>query len=103
MAHCRDCNQDMLYATDCSFNRAIIYPDGVTLPSIPFIDNYGDGCWDCGIADGNHHHPDCEAERCPRHGDQLISCGCGGKATEAPVSHPEAVRAVEDMLGLEVS
>lgn len=91
----------MLYADGCSPNRVIAFPDGATLPAIPFVDNYGDGCWDCGIQGGNHHHPGCEGERCPRHGGQLISCGCGGKSTESPVAYPEAIRAVEDMLGLE--
>lgn len=83
MALCRDCNQDMLYALGCSADRPIKYPDGTELPARPFADDYGDGCWDCGIADGNTHHPGCEMERCPRCGGQLIDCGCLDKGREA--------------------
>lgn len=70
----------MLYAVGCSPNRVIVYPDGKELPARPFVDQYGDGCWDCGVSDGNTHHNGCEIERCPRCRGQLIDCGCLDKA-----------------------
>lgn len=35
-------------------------------------------CHDCGILNkpGNVHHVNCDMERCPKCGDQLISCDC---------------------------
>lgn len=33
-------------------------------------------CHDCNIENGGVHHPGCNAERCPKCGGQLISCGC---------------------------
>jgi hypothetical protein len=32
-------------------------------------------CTDCGAAPGEHHRPDCDIERCPYCGGQLIVCG----------------------------
>jgi hypothetical protein len=36
----------------------------------------GDRCYDCAVANSGYHHPGCDAERCPKCGGQLISCGC---------------------------
>ncbi|MGI4943964.1 MAG: hypothetical protein ACRYHQ_25970, partial [Janthinobacterium lividum] len=33
-------------------------------------------CGDCGVIRGGLHHLGCDVERCPRCGDQLITCEC---------------------------
>jgi hypothetical protein len=33
-------------------------------------------CYRCGVAPGELHAPDCEVERCPYCGGQLVSCEC---------------------------
>ena len=76
MAVCEWCELEMTDATtvDCTGNREVEYPDGETLPAVPYDGD--DRCHDCYIAPGGYHHPGCDMERCPRCGGQLISCGC---------------------------
>lgn len=66
----------MLEVSDCSENREVEYPDGLKLPSVPYEDEEGLSCHDCGVIHGNYHHPGCDMEICPRCEGQLISCGC---------------------------
>lgn len=51
-------------------------------------------CGDCGAEPGAFHVPGCDVERCPRCGDQSISCDCvyemnGMKREELKEKHPE--------------
>lgn len=74
MARCSWCNLEMQTADDCPENRTVTFPDGSELLSIPYE---GTGrCHDCGIKEGNYHHPGCDNEICPRCEGQLISCSC---------------------------
>ena len=79
MAICKRCNKDMLddEVKTCDKNRFIKYSDGLKLPTSDYHFNERTGrCHDCGIKHGGKHHLCCDVERCPRCGDQLISCGC---------------------------
>ena len=33
-------------------------------------------CHDCGITNGQYHTPGCDVERCPKCGNQAITCDC---------------------------
>jgi len=35
-----------------------------------------DHCHDCNVRKGQFHVPGCDMEKCPRCGEQLISCSC---------------------------
>ena len=75
MAICTYCEQEMLEADGCSL-AVVDYPDGGSLPSIPYSDYSSGRCHNCNVLPGQYHHPGCDMEICPRCGGQLISCGC---------------------------
>lgn len=76
MATCDWCIQEMTdkAVVTCAGNTEVEFPDGTTLPPIPYP--YDNPCHDCGIHTGGFHHPGCDVERCPKCQGQLISCGC---------------------------
>lgn len=76
MAKCNICSQEMKIADSCTFN-GIRINGRIYLRDAAYFDK-SVRCHDCGIVnkDGNVHHYGCDMERCPRCGNQLISCGC---------------------------
>ena len=82
MSVCKHCNQEMMdfeNVTGCTL-KTVSFPDGKDEASIPYHhksdEKWFDRCHDCNAARGQYHHPGCDMERCPRCGEQLISCGC---------------------------
>ena len=78
MAKCNWCHQEMTdrNTVDCIANLTVEFPDGTNMPSVLYTAAHPGRCHDCNIITGNHHHPGCDMEVCPRCGGQLISCGC---------------------------
>jgi hypothetical protein len=83
MGICISCQKEMMDVSimTCEGNTAIEYPDGSDLPKIPFNPKElhlptWHRCPDCNVAPGGHHHSNCDYEKCPKCGGQLISCDC---------------------------
>lgn len=50
--------------------------------------NFADNpCHDCVAIKGEYHAPGCDGERCPKCGEQFISCGCGKNTQELTSNH----------------
>jgi len=77
-AKCEICGRVMLTADGCSVSHLII--DGKRYKRIragayndfdPYMEP-NDRCHDCGAKAGHFHHWNCDAEKCPKCGEQLI-------------------------------
>lgn len=82
MAKCECCKREMLTAEGCAIGEihigGKIYPRikcGAENDLIPNMQK-GERCHDCGASVGYFHHWNCDAERCPACGEQLLSCDC---------------------------
>ena len=52
------------------------------------IDEYPEKCHDCGVEVGQIHIVECDVERCPKCGGQLIFCECSDKLVSYPDENP---------------
>lgn len=81
-AKCECCGERMLRADGCLIGK--IHIDGKVYDRIKcgayndFIPNIGkdERCHDCGAKGGYFHHWNCDSERCPVCGEQLLFCDC---------------------------
>ncbi|MEK6877965.1 MAG: hypothetical protein AABY22_00075 [Nanoarchaeota archaeon] len=74
MAKCKSCKLEMLDESvkSCTQKKIGNYKRNTDCYDV------NERCHDCNIVNkaGNIHHLDCDMERCPKCGDQLIGCGC---------------------------
>ena len=80
---CITCKNDVLKTDGC---KPFLYStDGKTKYARIKVGEAGDmyegggadsRCTDCGAKNGHSHHFNCDCERCPVCGGQLITCGC---------------------------
>lgn len=89
MAKC-ECGCEMLKATGCRFKRIVIRNKDNKAYTRIKVGDPGDWyekyvgtpeeknirCGDCGAKIGFYHHINCDIERCPICGCQLLSCNC---------------------------
>jgi len=79
MATCIDCNLEMTTADGCTLSELKI--DGEVFARRSCERRR---CHDCNARPGRFHHLGCDLERCPRCGDQLITCGCWTDGEDEP-------------------
>ena len=83
MAKCDFCKKDMTKAKGCLEGELKIDGEWYKRRTDSIFDGLIDStkaCHDCAAEPGHYHHRHCDAEKCPKCGGQLLSCGC--KVTE---------------------
>lgn len=83
-APCKICGGRMLKVDGCTWPG--VYCNGKYYKRIRYGEediDWGDSrCHDCGALPGQYHHANCDVERCPICGGQLIGCDCDIEYTE---------------------
>jgi hypothetical protein len=87
MAICDGCGQEMLEHVGCDVTWILF--DDARYDRVRYGNEDGDWgakrgklCGDCGVPPFTFHHPGCDIERCPKCGDQQITCWCGDRVWE---------------------
>lgn len=78
MAKCA-CGREMLTARGCRMKNIVLIDDTKVLRQKVGQEGWvepGQRCGDCGALYGYYHHVNCDIERCPICGMQLLSCEC---------------------------
>jgi len=76
---CELCENNINNCSGCTEEKKIKfsnYPDMEPVRVGDSEDSSREKCHDCGALSGNIHHMWCDMERCPRCGDQFITCDC---------------------------
>ena len=63
-------------ATSCVVKTLVIDKVSYDLEPHERRGNLSARCHDCNVCSGGYHHLGCDMMRCPRCGNQLITCGC---------------------------
>lgn len=86
---CQRCKHWIVPAGECLPMYVVEFPDGTRASAIPYRSNGGHLCPDCGVISGSVHHRNCDQERCPRCGSQLLTCGCAFAANAKQATEGE--------------
>ena len=80
MAICTACRQEMSdpAVTTCAGNDSVRITAHNWIPTVRFHSATGARCPDCNVANGGHHHPGCDREKCPQCSRQRLTCRCNG-------------------------
>ena len=75
MAVCDACNQEMLTAATCYFNKLLL-KNGDIIPRRRYDGSTGERCGDCGVEINGYHHPGCDQAECTICNGQESFCDC---------------------------